>query len=122
MSIRNDILAKAAELINGDRQKDYGPPEANFRRIAEFWSTYLGHPVSAADVAHMMVLLKVARSIIGYKEDTEVDAAGYIALAAELGATAAERDDFDASQRATVLERTRTGAVGQFDYFQPISD
>jgi hypothetical protein len=115
MSVRNDILTKAAELINGDRQKDYGPPEANFRRIAEFWSTYLGHPVSAADVAHMMVLLKVARSIIGYKEDTEVDAAGYIALAAELGASEAERGDSDAAQRIPVPECAWSSPVGPAD-------
>jgi hypothetical protein len=48
------------------------------------WTAYLGHPVTAADVCNMMVLLKVARLRNGPHRDSNVDGAGYMALGAEM--------------------------------------
>ena len=76
-----DILMSAAEIITGQRQQEYGPPGECFARIAAYWSTYLGHLVTPADVCQMMVLLKVAR---GTGQDTCTDAAGYAALAYQM--------------------------------------
>ena len=83
-NIRTDVLMKAMDLINGDREKDYGTPKENFNTIAEMWTTYMGHKVNASDVCNMMVLLKMARLRNGGHTDSSIDAAGYVALAAEV--------------------------------------
>lgn len=81
-----DILEEAAEIISGARQEQYGSPEDSFQKIADFWSTYLDHPISAQDVSLMMVMLKVARVPDGNKasRDTMVDIAGYAAIGSTL--------------------------------------
>ena len=49
------------------------------------WSAYLGTPITARDVALMMVLLKVARTKTGaFNLDDYVDAAGYAGIAVEV--------------------------------------
>jgi hypothetical protein len=48
---------------------------------------YLERPLTARDVAWLMVLLKVAREIHAPHEDNPVDVAGYAALAGELSPT-----------------------------------
>lgn len=87
MTRRRELLDAAADLIDGDRQKDYGPPEENFGRIAALWNIYLnGIPeVNATDVAALMALVKIARAVESpEKADTWIDLAGYAALAGEL--------------------------------------
>lgn len=82
---RKEILNKAEEIINGDREGTYGAPEDSFDRIAQLWSVYLNHDVSSVDVANMMVLLKVARNAGGvYKDDNWIDICGYAALGGEI--------------------------------------
>lgn len=83
------ILMKANEIIHGQRQEDYGPPDRSFDTIAKLWNIYLNTCpgnrtyITAADVAMMMVLLKVARTENVPTEDSLVDICGYAALAAE---------------------------------------
>lgn len=75
------VLEDAQELIRGDRNKEYGHPSENLARIATLWSAYLKTPITAADVAGMMILLKLARLRTGVgKRDTIVDIAGYAGL------------------------------------------
>jgi len=89
---RTEILAQASELVNADRQSDYGKPDDNFRAIADFWEVYMRHHtlsnnylIEPHDVALMMILLKIARTFYGDpKPDTFIDMAGYAALAGEL--------------------------------------
>ena len=84
---RSEILDAAKRCVCGDREQDYGSPEKNFERIAEFWSTYMGYPVVAHDVAAMLALLKIARIATGHaKEDNWIDLAGYAACGGELEA------------------------------------
>jgi hypothetical protein len=40
-NIRSDVLMQALNLINGDREKDYGTPKENFNTIAEMWTSYI---------------------------------------------------------------------------------
>ena len=78
-----DILAKAQELIDGDRQESYGSPTESFQRIAKLWTPILRHKgkITPKDVALCMVLLKVSRATTDdSKEDTWVDMAAYAAL------------------------------------------
>jgi hypothetical protein len=84
MNARTKILAKAIDLINGDREQDYGTPQESFTCIANMWTAYLGHPVRASDVCNMMALLKIARLRKGQHHDSSVDGAGYMALGAEM--------------------------------------
>ena len=81
-----DILEEAARIIGGARQEEYGKPEDSFQKIADYWGTYLDHPISSQDVALMMVMLKVARVPEGQKasRDTMVDIAGYAAIGSTL--------------------------------------
>lgn len=82
---RTQTLLAAETLITGDRAKDYGNPQTNFRRIAELWAPIIGRTISPAEVALCLTQLKIARLIhTPVHPDSWVDAAGYIALGAEL--------------------------------------
>lgn len=92
---RELILAEAAKTVCNDRNAQYGEPEDNFAVIAELWAQYLrrakgfiapaGEGLNAYDVGMMMLLFKIGRLETGApKRDSFVDAAGYIACAAEI--------------------------------------
>ena len=81
---RTEVLEKAATLINGVRERSYGPPDINFKRIAGGWSVILQTNVSPEQVALCMAWLKIARLVNGSHEDSYIDAASYMALAGEL--------------------------------------
>lgn len=72
--------------ITDTRAHTYGPVTGpNLPRIAALWSAYLGTPVTAHDVAWMMVLVKVSRSKQDPANgDNYVDAHGYTAIAEQL--------------------------------------
>ena len=79
------ILDKAKEIIYGDREKTYGTPDKNLKTIAELWSSYIQNigrnVLTTDDVCLMMVLLKVARLANSPEhKDSQIDAAGYMAL------------------------------------------
>jgi hypothetical protein len=80
-----DILEEAFDLTSKDRQEDYGSAQQSFSRIANFWNAYLNHkliqPIFPVEVAQMMTLLKISRSVTSHKRDTFVDQAGYTRLA-----------------------------------------
>ena len=86
---RADILTTAHTTITVDRAATYGSAENTFGRIAAFWSAHLDHPVTAGDVAVMMVLFKAAR-INGNPGhlDSYVDLVGYAAIGGELAGAA----------------------------------
>jgi hypothetical protein len=80
-----DILKKAEEAVR-DRGASYAPPSENFVRIAAYWQDHFaatGRPINitAADVAPMMILLKLARMNAAYPDppgqDNLVDICGY---------------------------------------------
>ncbi len=75
----------AMELINGDRADAHGDFRVSFQNIANLWTSFLGTPVRADQVAIMMLLLKVARNRLNPKAvDNFVDMIGYAELAAAL--------------------------------------
>lgn len=97
-SPRVQLLETASNLVSGDRNRQYGDPNSDFRRTASFWTTYMGGVVERRlaggesfeqilatlfqpqDVAAMMVCLKMSRiSWTPGKDDSWTDAAGYIA-------------------------------------------
>lgn len=83
------VLDDAKQIINGERQEQYGQPEYCFNTIASYWNEYIksqrgGHEITAHDVAMMMILLKIARVQGVATYDTLVDIAGYAAIADHL--------------------------------------
>ena len=81
-ALRSELLHDAEDAVNGDRNVQYGDPNQDFRRTAEFWSAYLGVPITAQQVGMMQILLKVSRSVWSpYKRDHYLDIAGYAACA-----------------------------------------
>ena len=85
------IVRTAASIIEGDRATQHGPKERNHQNIADHWNAYLGArlttPITALDVALMMVELKIARTKAGegrLNRDNYVDMAGYAGTAGEI--------------------------------------
>lgn len=82
---RSEILAAADQAVSIDRAETYGDAEVCFALIATYWGAHLDATVTAADVAAMMTLLKLARikSNPGHA-DSWVDVAGYAACGGEI--------------------------------------
>jgi hypothetical protein len=80
------ILEEAQDLVNGDRQQAYGDAYESFDRIAKMWSAYKGIKITPKDVASMMILMKVSRSVTSSKRDNWVDIAGYAELGSQIEA------------------------------------
>lgn len=103
---RKALLAKADEIVNGNRNASYGDPNQDFARTSRLWGEYLAgvadrqmhemgmtepfdredvlelirYLIDPHDVAMMMILLKVSRSCVSPgKGDHWVDLAGYAA-------------------------------------------
>lgn len=82
---RAEILDTAKAYVTKDRAADHGDMEDNFKTIADYWSIHLGVPVTSADVAVMMTLLKAARIKSNPAHaDNWVDGAGYMACGGEV--------------------------------------
>lgn len=79
--VQVDCLEEAGKIVRGSREDTYGPAERNLSRIAEMWSAYLSMPLTARQVAVMMVLLKASRDAFKPKHDNMVDICGYAYLA-----------------------------------------
>ena len=83
---RSEILDTAKEYVTKDRADTHGDAESNFGLIAAYWSAHLNKNISAHDVAVMMTLMKLARMRSNPAHvDSAIDAAGYSALAGEIG-------------------------------------
>lgn len=92
---RETILNEVKKIICNDRNEQYGEPEDSFKKIAEYWHTYLEHNclvpdigfhITARDVAIMMVLFKLGRMETSYftSYDSFIDAIGYMACATDI--------------------------------------
>ena len=79
----NDYLTEARAIIQ-DRGLDYGHPSDNMSRTARLISAYLEMPITDYQVAGIMVLVKLARSMETGTVDTYVDLAGYAGIMGQL--------------------------------------
>jgi hypothetical protein len=78
------LLEHAAAVVTR-RRTTYGDPQAMFEQVAARWSLTLGAKVTAAQVAILLIDLKVARLAGDPKHlDSVIDAAGYAACLAEV--------------------------------------
>jgi len=85
-SVRRELLEESIELIDGDRNRDYGAPGGDFACTAQLWQVYLDRTVAKRgaliiephDVAVLMILLKTSRiAWTPEKRDSWADVAGY---------------------------------------------
>lgn len=83
----SNLVDQAKDLINVDRQNQYGSPVKNFKTIAEFWTSYLkskfqfSGELNQNDVCQMMMLLKQSRLINNEDhKDSKVDMIGYLLI------------------------------------------
>lgn len=74
-------LRRAEELMQGERQADYGDPVDTAERVAHAWSAVLGHHVSPEQYALMMAVLKIVRESGRPKQDNLDDACAYLRIA-----------------------------------------
>ena len=82
---RSEILDTAKVYVTQDRAAQHGDAERNFGLIAAYWSAHLDVAVSAADVAVMMTMLKLARIKSNPDNmDNWVDGCGYLACGGEI--------------------------------------
>ena len=82
---RSEILDTAKQYVNVDRAAQHGDAESNFNVIASYWSAHLDVYISAADVAVMMTLMKLARIKANPEHvDSWVDGCGYLACGGEI--------------------------------------
>jgi hypothetical protein len=72
-----DLINKAYQVVNGEREENYGHPALNFTKIAKIWSGVLDVDVTPAQVALCMQGVKLARESHSHKEDNLVDGIGY---------------------------------------------
>lgn len=93
MTTAKEICETAANLVSGERDRQHGDKERNFANIAQLWEAYLickaqrndMDIITPLDVANMMVLMKIARTLSGqHNPDDYIDACGYAACAGEL--------------------------------------
>lgn len=85
------VISEGDELINGDREKDYGHPKESFRHIARLWDAYIKNileiqsNILPKDVINMLSLMKKARHArtstpVRDQRDSVRDDAGYVGL------------------------------------------
>lgn len=79
-----EILQSATDLYQ-ERGLHYGHPSDNMARAARLISAYLEMPVEDYQVAVILTLVKIARSIEDSQQiDTWIDSASYLAIAGQL--------------------------------------
>jgi len=79
----SDFLTEAKATIQ-DRGLQYGHPSDNMSRTACLLSAYLEMPIHDYQVAGIMVLVKLARSMETGSVDTYVDMAAYAGIMGQL--------------------------------------
>jgi len=95
----SEYLEKTLKIISGDRERDYGNKTTNHQNIANLWSIFLEHKVTAQQAAICMLLVKVARLMHSKTEDCYIDMAGYAAIAGEIQDTVGWKDDESEGER-----------------------
>lgn len=84
-----DLLKKADALVTGDRNKAYGHPYDDYKRVSEIYNAVTGQHLDPEDCAMVMIAVKLAR--IGNHHNTNtvhvdslVDLAGYAWVYAQI--------------------------------------
>lgn len=71
------ILEEAQEILEGDRESDYGDPVANFNRISGIASSILNETITPEQCVVVMMAVKLSREQYKHKRDNLVDLVAY---------------------------------------------
>ena len=74
------VLDKGEDLVDGDRQQDYGDPKRVWTVIAKGWDVIFSFGVTARTAIIAMMWLKIARELIKPKQDNRDDLGGYLLI------------------------------------------
>ena len=79
------ILAEAEDIVNGNRQSDYGDAAYNFHRIANIVnSMYPQLNINAQQCCAVLMAVKLIREGFRHKRDNLVDLCGYARIMNEI--------------------------------------
>lgn len=98
------ILQEAERLTHGNRNKDYGHPLDDYTRTAALASALIAHkltsPITAGEMAMIMICVKLSRQVHSPKRDNMTDAAGYawVAHACEVETNRLKVQAFEANR------------------------
>ncbi len=81
---QKSIPLEAHNLIYGERAKQYGSAESNFRKAGELFKILTGIDMPADYGMLFQVCLKLARESDCHKRDNLVDVAGYVGLIGDI--------------------------------------
>ena len=73
----DSILEEAQEILEGERDSDYGDPVANFNRISRIASSILDYTISPEECVVVMMAVKLSREQYKHKRDNLVDLVAY---------------------------------------------
>ena len=73
----DSILEEAQEILEGDRESDYGDPVANFNRISGIASSILDYTITPEECVVVMMAVKLSREHYKHKRDNLVDLVAY---------------------------------------------
>jgi hypothetical protein len=77
-----NILIKADDIINNrseEKERQYGPMDESLTKAAVIASEMCNKKITRDDMYKIMIALKMSRLAYSDKEDTLLDAVGYIA-------------------------------------------
>ena len=79
-----DTALNKTKAILQQRGQEYGNADILFNKIADRFSLVLNRKIDKYTAARLLVELKLARLDMGYKEDSLLDALGYLSIAESL--------------------------------------
>lgn len=77
-----NILKKADEIVNQNsdiEHRDYGDFTTSMQTTAKIASLMGGKEITTIDCFNIMIAMKLSRESVAHKEDSLLDAVGYIA-------------------------------------------
>jgi len=79
-----DTALNKTKAILQQRGDEYGNADILFNKIADRFSLVLNRKIDKYTAARLLVELKLARLDMGFKEDSLIDALGYLSIAESL--------------------------------------
>lgn len=74
------ILQEAEEIVNGERQSDYGSAKESFGKIAIISSIICNKDIYPEDIVKIQIAIKLVRESYNPKIDNRIDICGYAEL------------------------------------------
>ena len=79
-----DTALNKTKAILQQRGDEYGNADILFNKISDRFSLVLNRKIDKYTAARLLVELKLARLDMGFKEDSLIDALGYLSIAESL--------------------------------------